>query len=194
MATILGRSAARLFAEIKGAHPYPADTARPGDVPYHLGDRAMVDTGAGMLDVTVLANPSHLEAVDPVVLGRARALQDGLGAARVLPIILHTDAAVIGQGVVAETLQLGGTAGFSTGGTVHYRHQQPIGLHHRTERGPHLHLLHRRLEGDRQLHPARERRRRDRGGAGGAAFGGLAAGACKRDVGDRLRLLPPQRP
>jgi 2-oxoglutarate dehydrogenase E1 component len=119
MATILGRSAGRLFAEIKGAHPYPADTARPGDVPYHLGDRAMVDTGAGMLDVTVLANPSHLEAVDPVVLGRARALQDGLDTARVLPIILHTDAAVIGQGIVAETLQLGGTAGFTTGGTLH---------------------------------------------------------------------------
>jgi 2-oxoglutarate dehydrogenase E1 component len=119
MATILGRSAARLFAEIKGAHPFPADAARPGDVPYHLGDRAVIDTGAGMLDLTLLANPSHLEAVDPVVLGRARALQDGIGAARVLPIILHTDAAVIGQGVVAETLQLGGTAGFTTGGTVH---------------------------------------------------------------------------
>ena len=119
MATVLGRSLARLFAEVKGAHPFPADTPRPGDVPYHLGDRAVVDSGAGLLDVTLLANPSHLEAVDPVVLGRARALQDGIGAPRVLPIILHTDAAVIGQGVVAETLQLGGTAGFTTGGTIH---------------------------------------------------------------------------
>ena len=119
MANVLGRSAARMFAEIKSAHPFPADTARPGDVPYHLGDHATIDTGAGTLDVTLLANPSHLEAVDPVVLGRARALQDQLGAAKVLPIILHTDAAVIGQGIVAETLQLGGTAGFGTGGTVH---------------------------------------------------------------------------
>ena len=119
MATILGRSAARLFAEIKGAHPFAADTTRPGDVPYHLGDRTVVDTGAGVLDVTLLANPSHLEAVDPVALGRARALQDGVGPDRVLPIILHTDAAVIGQGVVAETLQLAGTAGFTTGGTIH---------------------------------------------------------------------------
>ena len=119
MATVLGRSPARMFAEIKGAHPFPADTVRPGDVPYHLGDHVSVETGAGALDVTLLANPSHLEAVDPVVLGRARALQDQLGAARVLPIILHTDAAVIGQGVVAETLQLGGTAGFGTGGTIH---------------------------------------------------------------------------
>ena len=119
MATVLGRSPARMFAEIKGAHPFPADTARPGDVPYHLGDHVTVETGAGALDVTLLTNPSHLEAVDPAVLGRARALQDQLGAARVLPIILHTDAAVIGQGVVAETLQLSGTAGFSTGGTLH---------------------------------------------------------------------------
>ncbi len=123
VATILGKSAARLLAEIKGAHPFPADTARPGDVPYHLGHRATVDTGAGLLNVTLLANPSHLEAVDPVVLGHARALQDAASSAagpvRVLPIILHTDAAVIGQGVVAETLQLGGTAGFTTGGTIH---------------------------------------------------------------------------
>ena len=119
MATVLGRSTARLLAEIKGAHPFSADTARPGDVPYHLGDRTVIDTGAGVLNVTLLANPSHLEAVDPVALGRARALQDGAGPARVLPIILHTDAAVIGQGVVAETLQLGGTAGFGTGGTIH---------------------------------------------------------------------------
>ena len=119
MANVLGRSAARMFAEIKGAHPFPADSARPGDVPYHLGDHATIDTGAGVLDVTLLANPSHLEAVDPVVLGRARAVQDQHGAANVLPIILHTDAAVIGQGIVAETLQLGGTAGFSTGGTIH---------------------------------------------------------------------------
>ena len=128
MATILGRSPARLFAEIKGAHPFAADTARPGDVPYHLGDRANVDTGCGLVDVTVLANPSHLEAVDPVALGRARAMQDGLGQGRVLPIILHTDAAVIGQGVVAEALQLGGTAGFATGGTVHIIINNQIGF------------------------------------------------------------------
>jgi 2-oxoglutarate dehydrogenase E1 component len=119
MATLLGRSMARLFAEIKGAHPFAVDTTRPGDVPYHLGDRTLVDTGAGVVEVTLLANPSHLEAVDPVALGRARALQDGFGADRVLPIILHTDAAVIGQGIVAEAVQLGGTAGFTTGGTVH---------------------------------------------------------------------------
>ena len=131
MATILGRSPAQMFAEIKGTHPFPADTARPGDVPYHLGDRASVDTGAGMIEITVLANPSHLEAVDPVALGRARALQDGIGqegAERVLPIILHTDAAVIAQGVVAELLQLSRTAGFGTGGTIHLVINNQIGF------------------------------------------------------------------
>ena len=149
MVNVLGRSSAQLFAEIKGAHPFPADTARPGDVPYHLGDRALVDTGSGVLDVIILANPSHLEAIDPLVLGSTRALQDSMGAGAVLPIILHTDAAVIAQGVVAEALQLSGTAGFSTGGHGAYRHQQSTGLHHGAQRGPQLDLLHRQLEGDR---------------------------------------------
>ena len=128
MATVLGRPAARLLAEVKGAHPFPADTARPGDVPYHLGNSTVVDTGAGPVDVLLLANPSHLEAVDPIALGRARALQDRVGPGRVLPIILHTDAAVVGQGIVAETLQLGGTAGFSTGGTIHIVVNNQIGF------------------------------------------------------------------
>lgn len=123
MANVMNVSLPQLIAGIKGAHPFPADTARPADVPYHLGAKGLVDTGAGPIEVTVLANPSHLEAIDPVLLGRARALQDGpfrdQARSRVLPIILHTDAAVIGQGVVAETIQLGGTAGFGTGGAVH---------------------------------------------------------------------------
>jgi 2-oxoglutarate dehydrogenase E1 component len=81
--------------------------------------------------VTLLSNPSHLEAIDPVVLGQARAQQDLLGAEggrRVLPIIIHTDAAVIGQGLVAETLQLETTAGFTTAGTVHIVVNNQIGF------------------------------------------------------------------
>lgn len=130
-ANVLGRPLAQLLAEFKGAHPFPADPARPGDVPYHLGHRGAVDTGAGVLEVMLLANPSHLEAVDPVALGCARALQDAQGAggaARVLPVIIHTDAAVIGQGVVAETLQLAGVPGFATGGTVHVVINNQIGF------------------------------------------------------------------
>ena len=130
MCNLLGRPPARLFAEIKGAHPFPADPPRPGDVPYHLGHVAAVETGAGTLAVTLLANPSHLEAVDPLVLGAARALQDGRedGAARVLPVVIHTDAAVVGQGVVAEMLQLGGTEGFGTAGTLHVVVNNGIGF------------------------------------------------------------------
>ncbi len=121
-ANVLGRALPQLLAEFKGAHPFPADPPRPGDVPYHLGHRGTVDTGAGLLTVTLLANPSHLEAVDPVALGSARALQDRQGPGgpiSVLPIIIHTDAAVIGQGVVAETIQLAAVPGFAVGGTVH---------------------------------------------------------------------------
>ncbi len=122
MATVLRKSAIRMLAEIKGMHPFAADTARAGDVPYHLGVEAELDFAGRKLRVSLLPNPSHLEAIDPVALGRARALQDlqpDGEAWRVLPLIIHTDAAVVAQGLVAETLQLGATNGFSTGGTVH---------------------------------------------------------------------------
>ena len=126
---VLGRPLSQTLAEIKGAHPFPADPPRPGDVPYHLGHRGTVDTGAGIVMVTLLANPSHLEAVDPVAMGAPRAVGEREGnTARVLPVIIHTDAAVIGQGVVAETLQLGGVPGFTVGGTVHLVINNQIGF------------------------------------------------------------------
>ncbi len=129
LANVFGRPLAQLLAEIKGAHPFPNDAARPADVPYHLGHRGSVDTGAGVVDVTLLANPSHLEAVDPVVLGSARAVQERVGqAASVLPVILHTDAAVIAQGVVAEMLQLASAPGFTVGGTLHVVVNNQIGF------------------------------------------------------------------
>ncbi|MBP0496288.1 2-oxoglutarate dehydrogenase E1 component [Roseomonas indoligenes] len=131
MTNVLGRSPTRLMAEIKNAHPFPADTPRAGDVPYHLGHDTVLTFGERSIRVTLLANPSHLEAVDPLVLGRARAAQEALGEegkARVLPIVIHTDAAVIGQGVVAECIQLAGPAGYSTGGTVHLVVNNGIGF------------------------------------------------------------------
>jgi 2-oxoglutarate dehydrogenase E1 component len=128
-ANVLGRAFARLVAEVKGAHPFPADTPRPGDVPYHLGHEAELVLDGHSITVTLLANPSHLEAVDPLVLGRARAAQDKAGGpGAVLPIILHTDAAVVGQGVVAECIQLAGPAGYSVGGTVHLVINNQIGF------------------------------------------------------------------
>ncbi|WP_338663326.1 2-oxoglutarate dehydrogenase E1 component [Pararoseomonas sp. SCSIO 73927] len=131
MANVLGRSLTRMMAEIKNAHPFPADAPRAGDVPYHLGHDAVLAFGGRNIRVTLLSNPSHLEAVDPLVLGRARGAQDAEGEggrARVLPIVIHTDAAVIGQGVVAECIQLAGPAGYSTGGTVHLVVNNGIGF------------------------------------------------------------------
>jgi 2-oxoglutarate dehydrogenase E1 component len=131
LANVLGKPAARIIAEIKGLHPFADAPGRAGDVPYHLGLDTVLDIGGRPLRVSLLANPSHLEAVDALVLGKARALQDVEGEggrARVLPLILHTDAAVIGQGVVAEALQLSGTAGFGTGGAVHVVVNNRIGF------------------------------------------------------------------
>ncbi|PWC29015.1 2-oxoglutarate dehydrogenase E1 component [Teichococcus aestuarii] len=129
MANVLGRALARLVAEVKGAHPFPADPPRPGDVPYHLGQEAELVLDGYPITVTLLANPSHLEAVNPLVLGRARAAQDAAGGpGTVLPIIIHTDAAVVGQGVVTECIQLGGPAGYSVGGTVHLIINNQIGF------------------------------------------------------------------
>jgi 2-oxoglutarate dehydrogenase E1 component len=131
VANVLGRSLARLIGEVKGAHPFPADQPRAGDVPYHLGLEADLVLDGHPIRVTLLSNPSHLEAVDPLVLGRARAAQDAIGEGgveKVLPIILHTDAAVVGQGLVAECIQLAGPAGYSVGGTVHLVVNNQIGF------------------------------------------------------------------
>ena len=131
MANVLGRGVARMVSEMKGAHPFPADAPRAGDVPYHLGFDTELVLDGHALRVSLLANPSHLEAVDPLVLGRARAAQDALGAdgaRQVLPIMLHTDAAVVGQGLVAECIQLGGPAGYSVGGAIHLVINNQIGF------------------------------------------------------------------
>jgi 2-oxoglutarate dehydrogenase E1 component len=120
LANVLGKPLDALLAEFKGTFPFGPQNTSSADVSYHMGfETVLPETG---LAVTLLPNPSHLEAVDPVVLGRVRALQDQLPPQErgtVLGIVLHTDAAVVGQGVVSEILQLGGPEGFATGGTVH---------------------------------------------------------------------------
>jgi 2-oxoglutarate dehydrogenase E1 component len=117
---VLGKPVEALLAQFKGAHPFGVESDESADVAYHFGlDTVLQEIG---LKVSLLPNPSHLEAVDPVVLGQVRALQDDQPKGerkRVLGIILHTDAAVIGQGVVAELLQLGQPAGYCIDGTVH---------------------------------------------------------------------------
>jgi 2-oxoglutarate dehydrogenase E1 component len=122
---IVGKSYGELFEEFEG-NIDPGTVQGSGDVKYHKGFRGKFTGRSGVtIDVLLASNPSHLEAVDPVVQGMARALQDQLeekGAASshpILPLLIHGDAAFTGQGVVAETLNMSALPGYETGGTVH---------------------------------------------------------------------------
>jgi 2-oxoglutarate dehydrogenase E1 component len=128
----LGVDPARIFAQFQG-DPDPDVTQGSGDVKYHLGATGTHRTAAGAEVRMVLSpNPSHLEAVDPVVEGIARAKQERMGAEagrrRILPLLIHGDAAFAGQGVVAETLNLSQLRGYRTGGTVHVIVNNQIGF------------------------------------------------------------------
>ncbi|MBA3412455.1 MAG: 2-oxoglutarate dehydrogenase E1 component [Actinobacteria bacterium] len=139
LAHTIGRPYESILREFEGERTIEAVSADPeggtGDVKYHLGARGTRSTAAGALTVTLTANPSHLEAVDPVVEGRARAEQtdrsvrEGAHDPRVaLPILIHGDASFPGQGVVAETLNLEGLAGYTTGGTLHVIANNQVGF------------------------------------------------------------------
>ena len=121
LTNVLGKSYAQVFREFEGELD-PSSTHGSGDVKYHLGQHATHRSPAGH-DVTLrlAANPSHLEAVDPVVEGMARAVADRIGdpVDAALPLLVHGDAAFAGQGVVAETLNLSEVEGYDVGGTVH---------------------------------------------------------------------------
>ena len=110
----------------------PDLVAGDGDVKYHLGYRTVRKLAAGEVEIRLSANPSHLEAVDPVVEGTARARQrirgDTEHRRKVLPLLIHGDAAFAGQGIVAETLNLSQLAGYSTGGTFHIVVNNQIGF------------------------------------------------------------------
>lgn len=124
LANIVGKPYEQIFSEFEG-HIDPSSTQGSGDVKYHLGMTGKFTTpdGEHATMVSVVANPSHLEAVDPVLEGIVRAKQDrldlGLEGYTVLPVLVHGDAAFAGQGVVAETLNLSQLRGYRTGGTVH---------------------------------------------------------------------------
>jgi multifunctional 2-oxoglutarate metabolism enzyme len=122
LVNVVGKSYSRIFREFEGDID-PESIQGSGDVKYHLGTTGKFTSRAGTTIVVELAsNPSHLEAVDPVAEGMARAWQDGTygqDRSKVLPLLLHGDAAFAGQGVVAETFGLSALPGFTTGGTVH---------------------------------------------------------------------------
>jgi 2-oxoglutarate dehydrogenase E1 component len=133
LANVVGDSTERIFASFEGTvHPdFPADE---GDVKYHQGAQGSHDTASGQqVAITVPSNPSHLEAVDPVVEGMVRAKQDRRGHGpeaweRVLAVITHGDAAFAGQGMVAEVFNLSQLSGFRTGGSIHLIVNNQIGF------------------------------------------------------------------
>jgi 2-oxoglutarate decarboxylase len=132
LANIVGKSYAQIFQEFEG-NLDPATTHGSGDVKYHLGAEGKYQGADGSAIATSLvANPSHLEAVDPVMEGVVRAKQDILDMGEpgftVLPVLLHGDAAFAGQGVVAETLELSQLRGYRTGGTVHIVVNNQVGF------------------------------------------------------------------
>lgn len=131
LANIVGKKYSQIFREFEG-NIDPRTIQGSGDVKYHLGAEGEFEAGSGdTIKVSVAANPSHLEAVDPVLEGIARAKQDVLdrGAAYpVLPLLVHGDAAFAGQGVVAETLNLSQLRGYRTGGTIHVVVNNQVGF------------------------------------------------------------------
>ncbi len=139
LAHVVGRSYSSILREFEGERSIDALVADPeggtGDVKYHLAASETRATDAGDIQVTVASNPSHLEAVDPVIEGLARAEQtDRSGGAGIhdpsvaLPILIHGDASFAGQGVVAETFNLHSLDGYSTGGTLHVIANNQVGF------------------------------------------------------------------
>jgi 2-oxoglutarate decarboxylase len=136
LANVVGKPLEQIFSEFEGEMD-PTSTQGSGDVKYHLGATGVHRSGSGReIVVSVSPNPSHLEAVNPVVEGIVRPKQDRLGDAareRVIPLLIHGDAAFAGQGVVAETLNLSQLDGYHTGGTIHLIINNQIGFTTRPE-------------------------------------------------------------
>src|SRR5438067_7497378 len=127
----MGKPAEAIFHEFAGGATNPADVGGSGDVKYHLVTSSDRKFDGNKVHLSLLPNPSHLEAVDPVVLGKARAVQTICGDVQgktVLPILLHGDAEFAGQGVVWECLSFSGLPGYETGGTIHFIVNNQVGF------------------------------------------------------------------
>ena len=135
LAAVMGKPYHVIFHEFQGGSSLPSDIEGSGDVKYHLGASSDRAFDGNKVHLSLTANPSHLEIVNPVVLGKARAKQAFLlredpsaGRGHVLPLLLHGDAAFAGQGVIAECFALMGLKGFRIGGTVHFIVNNQIGF------------------------------------------------------------------
>ena len=131
LANVMAKPYRAIFNEFQGGSYKPDEVEGSGDVKYHLGASSDREFDGNTVHLSLTANPSHLEAVNPVVLGKVRAKQEQMGDAertQVLPILLHGDAAFAGQGVVAECFGLSGLKGHKTGGTIHIVVNNQIGF------------------------------------------------------------------
>ena len=133
LAQVMGKPHRAIFHEFKGGSFTPDDVEGSGDVKYHLGASSDRAFDGNTVHLSLTANPSHLEIVDPVVLGKTRAKQDQFGdpperRTSAMPLLIHGDAAFAGQGVVAECLGLSGLKGHRTGGSVHFIVNNQIGF------------------------------------------------------------------
>ena len=131
LANVLGKTYEQIFTEFEGTAT-PDTTMGSGDVKYHLGFSSEIETANGRkINIKLCPNPSHLETVDPVVIGYVRSKADVLYNSdfdRILPILIHGDSSVAGQGVVYEVLQMSALKGYYTGGTIHFVINNQIGF------------------------------------------------------------------
>jgi 2-oxoglutarate dehydrogenase E1 component len=133
LAQVMGKPHRAIFHEFKGGSTTPNEVEGSGDVKYHLGASSDREFDDNKVHLSLTANPSHLEIVDPIVLGKVRAKQDHFGATRedrtmVMPLLIHGDASFAGQGVVAESFGLSGLRGHRTGGSVHFIVNNQVGF------------------------------------------------------------------
>jgi 2-oxoglutarate dehydrogenase E1 component len=131
LTNIMGKTYEQVFNEFEGA-ALPDETMGDGDVKYHLGFSSQVNTITGKkVNLNLIPNPSHLEAVDPVVAGYVRAKIDNIyqnDASKIIPVLIHGDAALAGQGIVYEVVQMSNLKGYHVGGTIHFVINNQVGF------------------------------------------------------------------
>ncbi len=131
LANVMGKPFKAIFAEFQGADSHPQDVQGSGDVKYHLGTSSDRDFDGNTIHLSLTPNPSHLEAVNPVVIGKVRAKQvqkKDINGTTVMPLLIHGDAAFAGQGLVAETFMIAELPGYRVGGTMHFVINNQIGF------------------------------------------------------------------
>jgi 2-oxoglutarate dehydrogenase E1 component len=131
LVNVMHKPFSALFSEFQGNSPNPESVEGSGDVKYHLGTSADREFDGNVVHLSLTANPSHLEVVDPVVLGKVRAKQEQMGDTgrkQVMGLLIHGDAAFAGQGIIAECFGFSQIQGYSTGGTIHFVINNQIGF------------------------------------------------------------------